>query len=197
VRYRAAHAGPREYGCSKFFCDWLYDLELNGGGALMDYCCYGAALSKCLLGMPSRVFGAAGRLRKEYAEVDDNAVVVMSYPRALSIAEASWTQIGNLTSYIPVLYGSTGTLLVEPGKKGRLRLADGSHPDAIELEVPEPAREDRSASAHFVHCLESGMPFMELCSDRVARDAQEILEAGIESVRTGSEVSLPLRRWFP
>ena len=25
VKYRAAHEGPRELGCSEFFCGWLYD----------------------------------------------------------------------------------------------------------------------------------------------------------------------------
>ena len=29
VRYRAAHAGPRELGCSEYFCEWLYDPKRN------------------------------------------------------------------------------------------------------------------------------------------------------------------------
>ena len=35
---RMAHKGPREFGCSDFFCDWLYDASQNGAGALVDYC---------------------------------------------------------------------------------------------------------------------------------------------------------------
>ncbi|MCA9178901.1 MAG: Gfo/Idh/MocA family oxidoreductase, partial [Planctomycetales bacterium] len=58
VRYRAAHAGPRELGCSEAFCDWLFDPWRNGqGGAMMDYCCYGALLAAIVLGSPSRVTG--------------------------------------------------------------------------------------------------------------------------------------------
>ncbi len=38
------HNGPKEIGCSKEFLDWLTDPVLNGGGAIMDFGCYGANL---------------------------------------------------------------------------------------------------------------------------------------------------------
>ena len=37
----------------------------------------------------------------------------MQWPRAMAVTEASWTQIGHLTSYETVIYGSEGTLFVE------------------------------------------------------------------------------------
>ncbi len=37
LKYRAAHNGPREIGCSKYFWEWLYEEELNGAGAFMAY----------------------------------------------------------------------------------------------------------------------------------------------------------------
>ena len=123
VKYRSAHAGPKELGCTPHFYNWLYDAHLNGAGALMDYGCYGSALARYLLGQPSRVTGVAGRLQKDYITLEDNAVIVMQYPRAIAITEASWTQIGHLTSYFATIYGSDGTLVVEPGSKGRLLLA--------------------------------------------------------------------------
>jgi hypothetical protein len=43
--------------------------------------------------------------------VDDNAVIVMQWAKAMAIAEGSWAQIGHLTSYSAVLYGSDGTVL--------------------------------------------------------------------------------------
>lgn len=192
VKYRAAHQGPKEHGCSPFFYDWLYDERLNGAGALMDYCCYGAVLARVVLGVPSRVTGFAGRLQKEYINVDDNALVVMTYPRGMAIAEASWTQIGNLTSYVTVIYGSSGTLVVEPGPNGRLLRASEAHPDGRELEVASLEPHLAKASDHFLWALASGASFTDLCQDRIARDAQEILQAGIISARRGSEVSLPL-----
>ena len=193
VKYRSAHEGPRELGCSSYFCDWLYDRELNGAGAFMDYCCYGAALARALLGVPSRVVGITGRLVKEDITVDDNGLIVMSYPRAMAITEGSWTQIGHLTAYVSTFYGTRGLLLVEPGPQGRLLKATKEKPDGEPVPVPELAAENRTASGHFVHCLRTGQEFTLLCQDRVGRDAQEILEAGLASAQSGSEVSLPLQ----
>lgn len=193
VKYRAAHQGPREHGCSEYFCDWLYDVDRNGGGALIDYCCYGALLSRALMGLPARVTGVTGRCLKEDILVEDNAVVVMSYPRGLSISEGSWTQIGNLTQYVATIYGSRGILQVEPRTSGRLLKATAEEPEGVVVPLPEQPAALRSTTAHFVDCVRSGREFQLLCQARVGRDAQEILEAALLSSDSGGEVSLPLK----
>lgn len=192
VKYRAAHAGPAELGCSRQFCRWLFDRRRNGGGALIDYACYGAILARVLLGVPSRVYAAAGRLCKEQVLVEDNAVVVCRYPRALALAEASWTQVGKLTSYVTTIFGTDGTLMVEPRAGGRLWLATTDCPDGQVLDVPEPERGWRSAAEHFAVSILESRPFATLCDDRAGRDAQEILDAAYRSAAAGCEVSLPL-----
>ena len=93
VRVRMAHHGPKELGCSEYFYGWLHDAEKNGAGAFMDYCCYGAAFCRYLLGQPNAVMGAADRLVKDYIDVDDNGLVVMFYDKAYAVTEASWCQI--------------------------------------------------------------------------------------------------------
>ncbi|MEM7699382.1 MAG: Gfo/Idh/MocA family oxidoreductase, partial [Verrucomicrobiota bacterium] len=184
VRYRAAHEGPVELGCSAPFCEWLYDAELNGAGALMDYCCYGAVLARALLGMPDRVSGTAlSTGLKPDLKLEDNAVLLLHYPQALAVTEASWTQIGHLTSYQTVLYGSTGTLLVEPDHGGRLLHASAEHPDGVEVPIPESPPHLETASTHFLAAIED--PTLEihpLCSAENGRDAQGILQRGIEAI---------------
>jgi predicted dehydrogenase len=192
VKYRSAHEGPKELGCSPYFCEWLYDETLNGAGALMDYCCYGVVLARALLGMPHRVTGVAGRLLKETIPVEDNAVLVLEYPHATAVAEASWTQVGHLTSYITAIYGSEGILLVEPGDTGRLLRATAEIPDGEAIAVPESPPHLRNCTEYFLHCIESGEAEMPLCQDRISRDAQEILEAGILSAGAHACVSIPL-----
>jgi predicted dehydrogenase len=192
TRYRSAHAGPRELGTTPYFYNWLHDHELNGAGAYMDYCCYGVALAREILGMPSRVSAMVAHLHKDYVTVDDNAVLMMQWPRAMSVAEASWTQIGKLTAYTGVIYGSEGTLLFEPGSDGRLLLATQEHEAGQEVDVPKLPPERRTASAYFVHCIRHGLPAEGICSPRVGRDAQEILEAGLLSSMRNEVVSLPL-----
>lgn len=192
LKYRAAHAGPKEYGCSPYFYNWLHDPELNGAGALMDYCSYGAVLARYLLGMPQQVVGVAGRLQKDYIHTDDNAVIVMQWERAIAIAEASWTQVGNLTSYQTVVYGSQGTLFVGAGAEGKVYLADDQNPDGLELSVPDLPVEQRNGTSYFLQQASQRLPVVGLCSAQVGRDAQEILEAGLLSARRGATVTLPL-----
>lgn len=192
VKYRSAHEGPRELGCTTHFCEWLYDGEINGAGAYMDYCCYGAALASATLGLPSRVTGMLGRFVKEDIPVDDNGIIVMTYPRAMAVSEGSWTQIGHPTAYVTTFYGTEGLLLLEPSHQGRLIHATMKEPEGKPMPVAEQAANMRTASAHFVHAITSGEEFFVLCRDRVCRDAQEILEAGLRSARRGHEVALPL-----
>jgi predicted dehydrogenase len=182
-------------GCSRYFCEWLYNSNLNGAGALIDYCCYGAVLARCLLGMPTRVTAVAGRLCKEDILVEDNALIAMSYPRAMAVAEASWSQIGHLSSYVTMIYGTKATLRVEPHAGANLIMATGKKPDGIRVKPPKQPPHLGNASAHFVHCLQTGEPFCQLGNDRLCRDAQEILEAGLISAREGRSVALPLARF--
>ena len=43
------HRGPKEIGVGPEFLRWLTDPHLNGGGALMDFGCYGANLFTWLM----------------------------------------------------------------------------------------------------------------------------------------------------
>jgi predicted dehydrogenase len=133
-----------------------------------------------------------GRFCKENIIVEDNALLAMTYPRGMATAEGSWTQIGNLTSYTTALYGSAGTLLVEPRDGGRLFLATADDLDGSAVEVPRAEAHLKDSAAHFVHGIRTGEPFQSLCQDRICRDTQEILEGGLQSVEAGSEISLPL-----
>lgn len=187
VRYLAAHQGPKEFGCSHYFYDWLYDAERNGAGAFMDYCCYGANLAAHWIGRPSSVVGIAETLVKPDFPVDDNAILLMKYPHAFAIAEASWTQQAGDGGANPSVWGNGGTL---SAVGGRVRLArPGAELQWIEPDQPAPGR--RNGAEYFVNCLRAGVPVEGICSAGVSRMAQEILELGLQSARTGREVELP------
>ena len=69
------------------------------------------------------------------------------------------------------------------------------HPAGSDAQVitPEPLPEGRrNAAEYFVHCLETGESIEGLCSPKVSRDAQEILEAGLVSADSGQVVNLPM-----
>lgn len=190
VKYRAAHEGPRAFGCSEYFCQWLEDESLNGAGALMDYGCYGCALACDLLGKPRFVLAIQQNLCRPELKVDDNAVILLSYPDATAIAEASWSQIGLLTSYVTTIYGETGTLLAAPGPEGRLVHADCETPIGRDVPLEIPAPHLRNATAHFLWGVTTGEPFLSLVTPEVGRDAQAVLEAAIGSARIGAQVTI-------
>lgn len=201
VSFRLGHGGPKEYGCSPYFWGWLYDRARNGGGAYIDYCGYGACVTRTLLGLPHRVQATIGRLQKDYVDVDDNAVLVLRYPGAMAVIDATWTASGPAPDAGPVFMGRDGTLVVR-GKKalregeiaarGVVERVSDAHPDGVVLPARALPASSSSATEHFLACLKTDQPFDEIVSWQVGLDTQEILEAGLQAAREGREVSLPL-----
>jgi predicted dehydrogenase len=87
------HQGPKEIGCNPEFLEWLTDPEKNGGGALMDFGCYGANLITWLMKgeRPTSVSATTQQFKPEiYPRVDDEATIVVTYPKTQGIIQASW-----------------------------------------------------------------------------------------------------------
>lgn len=181
LKYRSAHNGPREIGCDPHFVAWLYDAEKNGGGAFMDYCCYGSALCARFLGRPDTVTGLRAVLAKDYPLPDDNGLIAMQYAHAFGVAEGSWTQPTGYVAANLVAYGSEGALSVEGSRVTILR--PGGSPET--LNVPPLTAPLRSGPEYLIHCLETGTAPVGLCSISVSLTAQEILEAGFIAAQTG------------
>src|SRR5664279_4664310 len=119
------HRGPKEIGCSAAFLEWLTDPVLNGGGALTDFGCYGADLITWLMAgqRPTSVFAVTQQIKPQvYPKVDDEATVVLTYPHAQGIIQASWNwPFGRKDMEV---YGQTGYILVP--EKNVLRIRTGS-----------------------------------------------------------------------
>lgn len=87
------HQGPIEINCPPEFLSWLTDPVLNGAGALNDFGCYGADLMTWLMkGRKPIAVTAITRHYKPvlYPKVDDDATVIVEYPEATGLIEASW-----------------------------------------------------------------------------------------------------------
>jgi predicted dehydrogenase len=194
-RIHMAHQGPREAGCTPYFWKWLYDPRENGAGALVDYCCYGAAVMAALWGRPREVLGVARTLAKPRLPVDDNAMVVALWDKRSALAQASWSQ--NPDFHECLFLGVDGTLETARGKliRTHTRPQDFSHWGAERLNRremplrPLPAGR-RNGPEHFVHALRTGEPFVPLCRAETGLLAQEILSAALKSERTGRRVRL-------
>ena len=197
VSHRGGHVGPKEYGCSPQFCDWLYDAEKNGGGALVDYCGYGSLLAVALLGRPSSVTAVAAHLRKEGLEAEDNAIVILKYPRTLALLEGSWTHVGNQPPYGLIVYGDTGTLLVHQPKASHeggtagLGQVEVITPAGREIIDPPPLPDEATdGPTYFLSRLRDKRPIEGLLSPVLGRGVQEVLSAALESSASGRTVTL-------
>ncbi|MEM9372646.1 MAG: Gfo/Idh/MocA family oxidoreductase [Planctomycetota bacterium] len=102
--FRHGHKGPIEIGCSPEFLEWLTDPEDNGGGAIVDFGCYGAGIMTWLMDnrLPDTVSASTNTLKPDlYPDVDDDATIVLTYEPinepglppvegATAVIQASW-----------------------------------------------------------------------------------------------------------
>jgi predicted dehydrogenase len=116
------HQGPREIGCSKEFLEWLTDPVQNGGGAVVDFGCYGANLMTYLTRgqEPVSVTAVIRQLKPEvYPKVDDDATIIVSYPGCTCVIQASWNwPFGRKDMEI---YGDKGYIIAQNAKEMRLK----------------------------------------------------------------------------
>jgi predicted dehydrogenase len=119
------HQGPKEIGCSSEFLSWLTDPVKNGGGAIIDFGCYGANLMTWLMkGKPPIAVTAVTRRIKPdvYPKVDDDATILLEYENATGIVEASWNWPFGIKDL--EVFGTTGYLHAPNGNSLRQRKKD-------------------------------------------------------------------------
>jgi predicted dehydrogenase len=105
------HQGPKEIGCSPDFLNWLTDSVKNGGGAIRDFGCYGANLMTWLMHgqAPIAVTAVTHQIKPDlYPKVDDDATILLEYPTATGIIEASWNWPFGIKDW--EVFGATGYL---------------------------------------------------------------------------------------
>jgi predicted dehydrogenase len=182
VRYRSAHNGPENVGCSPYFVDWLYDEQRNGPGAFTDYTCYGAVVCRWLQGVPEKVTGLAGRLIKTQNTPADNAVLLLHYAKAISIIEASWTQISDSPRKGGAFHCAEA--LIEPHDK-HLVIATADEPEGQVVEAEPVPAHLRSLGDYLVAMVRGTAEPCGPLDPKLARDAQAIMEAGWTACQTG------------
>jgi len=176
--------------------EWWHQTD-TGGGALLDYCCYGACLSRWYLGQPAIATTAMRvNMTSHYGDADDNAIITVRFPNAFALLEATWTtwHVGVPTG--PIAYGTRGTLVVN-----RRQIAGQEHPTSVvEVYVSrshalggpdrivegEPLPKGRATLAEeFIHHLETGEPLHPTLDMMQNLEVMAILDAGIRSANSG------------
>ena len=182
------HRGPKEIGCSKDFLDWLTDPVLNGGGALTDFGCYGADLITWLMQgqRPVSVFAVTGHFKPDvYPKVEDEATIVVTYPKAQGIIQASWNWPFDRKDI--EIYGSQGYALVPRSDLLRIRKPNTPETESVPPALPNPINDPLSYLGAVVRreIEPSGLSSLD-----VNLVVTQILDAARESARTGKRVRL-------
>jgi len=116
------HEGSKAIGVGKEFFDWLTDPIQNGGGAVVDFGCYGANLMTFLMGdeKPTSVTAILRNFNPAvYNKVDDEATIIVSYPTAQCIIQASWNW--SFSRKDMEVYGDSGYVFTINNTNMRLR----------------------------------------------------------------------------
>lgn len=201
VVMRAGHEGPSAI-CSPEFLAWLTDPIANGGGALMDFGCYGANLATCLLpgSRPIAVSAMTQSFQpKLYPKVEDEANLVITYPEAVAVVEASWNWPRNQKELD--IYGTDAelhlpdrdTLILRPGDV--IRGNDGTislrkTPPEQSLPTARPAEEPQTPLAYLVGVARGVLKPSGPAALDTNLLVMEILEAAKESARTRRQIPL-------
>jgi predicted dehydrogenase len=186
----AGNQGPKETGCSDAFLDWLTDPKQNGGGALIDYGCYGADLVTWLMNgqRPLSVLAATQQIKPEiYPKVEDEATIILTYPQSQAIIQASWNWSFERRDL--AVYGKTGYVIVP--RMNQLRMQQAGTGES-ELEMPNsriagPLADDIS---YFTAVARKEIKPSGPASLEINLIVTEILDAARESALTGKRVDL-------
>lgn len=171
----------------KVFFDWLTDPEANGAGALVDFGIYSATWAVWHLGLPSHVYATVNSLQPDrFPKVEDNAVMVLSYPSGVGIFEGSWDLPRGFQQL--EVFGRTGSLSLN---RDSLAHRDGRRA-AVEIESTPLDPAHSHPIRYMIDRVRSGKPLGHIVALDINVDAVQILEAAKRSARSLRAVPLPL-----
>jgi predicted dehydrogenase len=192
VVVRDGHRGPAKInGVDPEFLEWLVDPVRNGAGALMDFGCYGANLMTYLMqgARPTSVTAVTQQLQpSDYPRVDDEATIVVTYPSAQAIIQASWNwPIGRKDLEI---YGTRGYVMTDDRRIMRTRVSESATERTERL--PERDAPGDDPFSYFKALIERRIVPGEHDPSSLANNmiVMEILDAARQSAREGRTIPL-------
>jgi predicted dehydrogenase len=182
------HQGPKEINVQPEFFAWLTDPKLGGAGALYDFGCYGADLMTWLMDgqRPITVTAVTQQIKPEiYPHVDDEATIILTYPKAQAIIQASWNWPFDRKDM--EVYGQTGYVLTVRHDDVRVRLK-GEEEKAVAAKLVPPPYDD---SLRFLRAVVTGGVSPDGPSSLETNViVSEILDAARRSAASGKTIRL-------
>lgn len=186
------HSGPKEIGCTPEFLGWLTDPVMNGGGAIMDFGCYGADIMTWLMkGERPISVSATTKTNKPdvYPKVDDEATIVVQYPKAQGIFQGSWNWPFDRKD--TEIYGQKGYIVANRFPTMRVRSGGRNAEPEKSIDVKPLQSPQNDAFSYFAGVVSGKInPDNDLGSLKINMVAMEILDAAVKSSKTGKTVVL-------
>lgn len=184
------HEGPKEIGVGPEWLPWLTDPAKNGAGALFDFGCYGADLMTVLMhgDAPLSVTAVAQTDKPDiYPHVDDDATIILRYPKAQATIMPSWNW--SFARKDMEVYGVDGYAITVAADHLRVRY----HGQLNESQVTAPPLQNgRQDSLDYLASVLHGQ--IKAAGDLSALDTNmvvmQILDAARQSAQTGRTVQL-------
>ncbi|MCU0522577.1 MAG: Gfo/Idh/MocA family oxidoreductase [Anaerolineae bacterium] len=209
VKWRSGHTGPLGPGAAhdgvsevaapmtgpERGATWWHQAD-TGGGAMLDYCCYGAMVARWYIGEQAiAALGMKANLNSHWGDADDNAVMLVRFPGAIALLEGTWTTWDHGVPAGPIIYGTTGTMVADrKGIEQLVRVERGHGQTEIYTPDPLPAGRD-DVAAEIVHHLETGEPVHQTLEMMFNLEAMAILDAGVRSAVTGRLEGVDSATW--
>ncbi len=185
------HQGPEEIGVEQEFLEWLIDPEFNGAGALTDFGCYGANLITSMMNneKPQTVMAITQQMKPEkYPLVDDEATIILTYPKAQGIIQASWNWTFSRKDM--EVYGTDGYVKTIDGNNMYTRLKESAPetlvvPDSLASSLHDPF-------TYFAEVVNGNIIVQPTDAGSLENNmiVMEILDAAMRSVREGRSILL-------
>ena len=189
IVFHTGHRGPVEIGCSAEFLQWLTDPVLNGGGALIDFGCYGADLATWLMNgeTPLTVTATTQQIKPElYPKVDDEATIILAYKRAQVIIQASWNwPFGRKDMQV---YGKTGFVFCKDGSN--MQIKEDEKKETQNLTASPLSIDRNDPFVYFANVIRGNIKMnkYDLSSLETNDIVVKILDAARQSAKTGKAI---------
>jgi len=187
--FNTGHPGPIEIGCNKEFLEWLTDPELNGGGALTDFGCYGANLATWFMKgeTPLTVSCVTQQIKPDlYPKVEDEATLILTYPESQVNIQASWNWSHNRKDM--TVYGKTGYVICKNGEDMEVLVNEKDGPKSFKAKPLTRGLHD--PFAFFTKVIKENYEMDAFGPSSIGNNliVMQILEAAKHSSKTGKTV---------
>ncbi len=188
------HKGPKKIGVNEEFLDWLIDPIQNGGGAEVDFGCYGVNILTWFMDgkRPNSVTAITQQLQPENnPKVNDESIILLQYDSTVAVIQGSWNwPIGRKDMEI---YGLKGVIYADNRNDLRMRISkgyDGFDEEVMKLEERKAPFDDPFALLTAVVRDEVQLEAYDLNSLKNNMLVVEILDAAKKSAELNKTIYL-------